>query len=272
VEILSAECWAAGAEGIEERDEESGCMLLVYARDDRAGEIVRAARESLGEAGQVGAPASLEVSDWAERWKEGLAAVVVSPRLVVRPSFIEFRPEPGQCELVIDPKQAFGTGGHASTLLALEWVDALARELAPGSRVLDVGTGTGVLALAALRLGAGAAVGFDIDLIAVKEARDWAELNGLAERLCLFAGPLDALRGPGFELVVANLLRREVLPLVSGMARVLAPGGRLVLSGLLAEEQREVEAAFRGEGLRAQGARFGEDGGERWVSLYMRRS
>jgi ribosomal protein L11 methyltransferase len=190
----------------------------------------------------------------------------------VRPSFVELAPEPGRLEIIIDPRQAFGTGGHASTLLALEWVDVLAGELSLESRVLDIGTGTGVLAFAALRLGAGEAVAFDIDPIAVHEARYWAELNDLAGRLRLFTGPLDALACPGFDLVIANLLRRELLPLVPGIAGLLARQGSLVLSGLLAEEQEEVESVLAGEGLRRAGARFGEDGGERWVSLCMRRS
>jgi ribosomal protein L11 methyltransferase len=157
-------------------------------------------------------------------------------------------------------------------LLALEWVDALAGEFTAGSRVLDIGTGTGVLALAALRLGAGEAVAFDIDPIAVHEARHWAELNGLAARLRLFAGPLDAISCAGFELVVANLLRRELLPLVPGIAGLLAAQGSVVLSGLLAEEQGEVEAVLGSEGLHSAGVRCREDGGERWVSLCMKRS
>ncbi|MBW2274011.1 MAG: 50S ribosomal protein L11 methyltransferase [Deltaproteobacteria bacterium] len=278
VDLLSAECWAAGAVGIEEREDGAGCMLLVYAQAARAQEVEQAARESLGaressgEEGRVEPPEPVESGDWSERWKEGLAAVVVSPRLVVRPSFVEITPEPGRLELVIDPKQAFGTGGHASTLLALEWVDVLADELPASSRVLDIGTGTGVLALAALRLGAGEAVAFDIDPIAVCEAREWAELNELAERLRLFAGPLDALAAADFDLVVANLLRRELLPLAADVAGRLTARGSLVLSGLLAEEQGEIEAAFGGVGLRCAGARFAEDGGEQWVSLCMRRS
>jgi ribosomal protein L11 methyltransferase len=272
VELLSAECWGAGAEGIEEREDECGCMLLVYGRAACAREIEEVARASLGDDGRIEPREPVEPGDWSERWKQGLEAVVVSPRLVVRPSFVELAPEPGRLEIIIDPRQAFGTGGHASTLLALEWVDVLAGELSLESRVLDIGTGTGVLAFAALRLGAGEAVAFDIDPIAVHEARYWAELNDLAARLRLFAGPLDALACPGFDLVIANLLRRELLPLVPGIAGLLARQGSLVLSGLLAEEQEEVESVLAGEGLRRAGARFGEDGGERWVSLCMRRS
>ena len=95
VDRLSGECWAAGAEGIEEREDDRACMLLVYARGAHAARIEVLARASLGGAGRVDPPEPVQPGDWSERWKEGLEAVVVSPRLVVRPSFVELAPEPG---------------------------------------------------------------------------------------------------------------------------------------------------------------------------------
>ncbi len=192
---------------------------------------------------------------------------------------------------MIDPGQAFGTGGHASTRLALEWIDRLAPALEPGARILDVGTGTGVLALAALRLSEGEgegegdgdgecseAVALDIDPLATAAARANAEANGLAARFHVFTGPLAALRrepreghGPfdlAFDLVLANLLRTEMLPLLGEISQRMRPGANAVLSGLLASERGSVEAAAGAVGLAAAGARYGDDAsGDRWTAL-----
>ena len=267
-----AEAMEAGAAGLEEREVQGGISLLIYARAVGMEAVQRALLERCGGEVEVGAPETLPETDWSEAWKAGLEAVVVSPRLLVRPPFVKATAEPEQAEIVIDPGQAFGTGGHASTLLALEWLDAVAPGLAPGARILDVGAGSGILALAALRLGRGTAVAFDLDPLAAAASRDNAVANGLAGRLQVFTGPLEALRLTAFDLVLANLLRTELLPLAQGIAARTAPGGHAVFSGLLEGERQTVAQALRAAGLRLLDTRQREDArGERWVSLLMTR-
>lgn len=292
-EWLLAEAFEAGASGAEE--DEAGpaprrFRASIYA-PPAAIEGVRAAVAAAAPAGvRVGAVETLADVDWSEAWKAGLEAMVISPRLVVRPPFAAARLAPGQQEVVIEPGQAFGTGAHASTRLCLEWIDALlARDDAAGppiDRMLDVGTGSGVLSLAALRLGCVRAVGFDLDPVAVAAAREAARANGLADRLTLVTGPIDAILATaaivateaiattgtaaaaagGFPLVVANLLKREVLPIAGAIAARLAPGGRLVLAGLLAEDLPAVLEAFGRFGLVELGRRSRRDGIGDWVS------
>jgi ribosomal protein L11 methyltransferase len=270
-ERLAAEAWAAGAAGIEEREAEEAVELLIYT-PAACGAAVRSAVAAAAGAGPVGGLTPVPATDWSQRWKQGLEAIEVSPRLLVRPSFVAHDPAPGQAELVIDPAQAFGTGGHASTRLALEWIDAVAGELPSGARVLDVGTGTGVLALAAARLAGVAAVAFDLDPLAAPAARGNARANGLAAWLHLFTGPLDALGDATFELVVANLLKNEMLPLLGGMAAHTRPGGCIVLSGLLAEEAEAVAAASAAVGFAVADARTAVDAnGDGWIALLMKR-
>jgi ribosomal protein L11 methyltransferase len=270
-ERISAEAWAAGAVGLEERDAADGVELLIYAPAGVVG-AVRAAVAEAAEAGSVAAAEPVPESDWSECWKQGLDAILVSPRLLVRPSFVERRAAPGQLELVVDPGQAFGTGGHESTRLALEWIDAVAPELPRGCRVLDVGTGTGVLALAAIGLAGARAVAFDLDPLAALAARENARTNGLAEALRVFTGPLEAVADVGFDLVVANLLKNELLPLARGISAHTAPGGRAVFSGLLARDADEALPALAAVGFAAAGAREAVDAnGDRWVALLMRR-
>jgi ribosomal protein L11 methyltransferase len=270
-DIASAEAFAAGATGIEERSESDSTVLLVYAAASVAQEVRAALCAALGREDAVGMPRSVEPVDWTAAWRDGIGATVISPRLVVRPSFVSVDLASGQREIVIDPGQAFGTGGHASTALALEWIDELFQAdgaCGPLTRVLDVGTGTGVLALAALRLGAERAIGFDLDPIAVVEARIWARHNDLDSRLALYAGPLAAIGNARFDLVLANLLRRELLPLIPEIARLLGPGGVVVVSGLLRDEWAAVCQAFEAVGIGIVSERsLRDDTGDTWISL-----
>jgi ribosomal protein L11 methyltransferase len=270
-ERVVAEAFDAGALGVEERERSGGVVLVIYL----AGDCVDAVMAALAALEGVSAPAAaapVEDVDWSERWKDGLHAIVVSPRLVVRPSFVTYALAPRQQEVVIDPSQAFGTGGHASTLLALEWIDVLCSGAEPPARVLDVGTGSGVLAFAALKLDAKHAVGFDLDAVAVVEAARAAVANGLGGRFAAFAGPIEALNAPAFDCVVVNMLRRETLPIARQIAARVSPAGRLVLSGLLESDRSRVASAFASQGLELHGERTLDDGtGEPWIALLLRR-
>jgi ribosomal protein L11 methyltransferase len=265
-----AEAYAAGAVGCEEREGADGLTWLLYAPRDAA-DAVRAAALRAG--ASADAPRALPDTDWSEAWKAELAPIVISPRLAVRPSFTPFTAAPGQRVLVIDPGQAFGTGAHESTRLALELVAERAPALPANARVLDVGTGSGVLALAALALAPVQAFAFDLDALAAPEARANAQRNALADRFRAFTGPLECVaRDARFELIAANLLRRELEPVLEGLAARLSPGGELALAGLLAEEQAGVEAQARAAGLESAGrCERSDESGARWIGLLMRK-
>jgi ribosomal protein L11 methyltransferase len=142
--------------------------------------------------------------------------------------------------LIIDPKMSFGTGHHASTRLALTLAPG---RVPPGGRVLDVGCGTGVLALGALKLGAARAIGCDIDEWSVPNARECAELNGLASRLDVRLGGLEVVPERDFDLVFANIIRSTLLEILPTLASKTTPGGHVVLAGLLEHERGEMVAA-----------------------------
>ena len=267
-ERAAASAYEAGALGLEERECDGGILLLLYAPAGRAAAVRAALAGEDGAALELGEIEPLPDTDWSEGWKAGLEATVISERLLVRPSWIAHAPGSRQIDLVIDPGQAFGTGTHPSTWLALEWIDRLAARLAPGARVLDVGTGSGVLALAAAALAPVRVIAFDLDPVAAREAVVNAERNGCAERVAVFAGPLSALAGPPFDLVVANLLRSEALPLLAGLAARTRLGGQAVFSGLLEAETEAFREAALAAGFTTQQVSRGEDAsGERWAAL-----
>jgi ribosomal protein L11 methyltransferase len=149
--------------------------------------------------------------------------------------------------VVIDPGRAFGHGGHPSTRLVLAAVDEL---VTGGERVLDVGCGSGVLAIAALALGAGRAVAVDVDPAAVAATRDNAARNGVADRVRVHGPAGGLVRGTDrFDLVLANMLLPDLVAVAPDVAGLLAPGGAVAVSGVLAGQRRDLVAAYRSVGL-----------------------
>jgi ribosomal protein L11 methyltransferase len=268
-ERAAAEAFEAGATGVEER---SAGVLHVYAPEAIAAALRAALTPFEAEGLACAQPEPVAEVDWSRAWRDGLEAVEISPRLLVRPPFVAACPRPGQAEVVIEPGQAFGTGGHASTRLALVLLAALDAHALAGTRILDVGTGTGVLSLAALRLGAHQAVSLDLDPLAARAARENAAANGLAACLKVVAGPLEALRASPFDGALANLLRSELLPILPDLARAVRPGGFVIASGLLASERAVVESALAAEGLCIEDMRVEDDAtGDAWLGLRARR-
>lgn len=188
---------------------------------------------------------AVEPEDWAETWKRHVRPVRAG-RIWVGPPWELANRGDAPVAVVIEPGMAFGTGDHPTTALCLAALDeALARRGA--ASVLDVGTGSGVLAIAARKLAAGRVVGNDIDPHAVRIARENAEKNG-AEGIELSERPLERIGG-AFDVVVANLFSGVICQLAPRLAARLAPGGELLVSGILAPQADEVIAALQREGL-----------------------
>jgi ribosomal protein L11 methyltransferase len=170
-------------------------------------------------------------------------------------------PEEQRVHLVVEPRQAFGSGSHESTQLAMLTLEDLP---VAGQRVLDVGTGSGILALAARALGASWAIGFDIDLEAICIAHQTVAVQPHKLPVKLFAGSTSALhRRPVFDLILANLIPSEAGPILNDLKELLAPAGLLVLSGLMADQRTAVVAELEACGLVVTASRELEE----WVAL-----
>lgn len=179
--------------------------------------------------------------DWNALWARSVKPLRIGRRIVIRPSWEQASLQAGDIELVLDPKQAFGTGHHATTQLLIEWLEDL---ISGGEQVLDVGTGSGILAMVALRLGARRALGIDHDPVAIECAREYAMENRFGSDLELCVATLAELNARQFDLVLANLDRQALLECSALVPQYLRPGGILLLSGLLSEDRQEVEEAY----------------------------
>lgn len=201
----------------------------------------------------------VDESEWADGWKRYWRPQRVGARLWIVPSWHEdFRAPEGAVVLRLDPGMAFGTGDHLSTRLALILLEQALRRRAssgaPAPRVLDAGTGSGILAVAAARLAGATVLAVDVDAGAVRVAAENAARNGVADRVEVRqadAGALDGLADPGrFDVIVANILAEVLIPMAPVLARLLAPGGELILSGVVASARDRVEAAYGAAGTR----------------------
>ncbi|MCY1431301.1 Ribosomal protein L11 methyltransferase [compost metagenome] len=181
----------------------------------------------------------IEDQDWERSWMDNFQPMRFGRRLWIVPSWHE-APEPDAVNLLLDPGLAFGTGTHPTTALCLEWLDG--QEL-DGCEVLDFGCGSGILAIAALLLGARQAVGTDIDPQALEASRDNATRNGIDPARFPVYLPADLPAKPA-EVVVANILAGPLVSLAPQITSLVAPGGSLALSGILAEQAEEVRAAY----------------------------
>ena len=196
---------------------------------------------------------SIADADWRTRWRADFPVVRVG-RIVIRPPWLEAEAQEHDVVVTVDPGQAFGTGLHPTTQLALHglshWAEAgtLQDLSAHGAGLLDVGTGSGILLIAALRLGARRATGIDIDELAVAAATENLARNGLADRATIRLGSLPVAEG-ATPLVVANLVATLQVELAPQLAAAVAPGGRLLSSGLLAARAPDAIAALASHGL-----------------------
>jgi ribosomal protein L11 methyltransferase len=188
-------------------------------------------------------PRELADHDWARDWQQHFPPFKVGDHLVIHPSWIDWPRTDDEVVLTLDPGQAFGTGTHATTGLCLE---ALAEHFAsddPPLKILDVGTGSGILAMAGAALGAEDVLACDIDSEACGVAAENVQQNQLDQIVTITEQTLDQIPGQ-YDLVLANILAGENVRLASQLVERLAPQGRLVLSGILIEQEQQVIDGF----------------------------
>jgi ribosomal protein L11 methyltransferase len=242
----SALLFELGAEGVEQRDEgtlaksaASGKVTLVAAFSTRED-----AEQAILEIDKAMSPRYEEIvgDAWRDAWKEHYRPFAIAPGIVIRPPWEPYDAKPGEKVLELEPGRAFGTGLHETTRLVAQALQRWSSELA-GQTVLDVGCGSGILALAALVLGAERAVAIDVDQEAIDVTNENAQRNGLASRIEASTTDLAAL-DLVTPVVVANIEAKVLIPIAPVLERHVAPGGLLLLSGILVPQKDDVRNAY----------------------------
>ncbi len=201
---------------------------------------------------------------WEREWLTQFKPMKFGQHLWICPSGYSVD-EPDAVILHLDPGLAFGTGTHPTTALCLEWLDS---HLTPGQSLLDFGCGSGILAIAGRLLGAKNIVGVDNDPQALVATEDNAQRNGVQDDLqaCLPEAFSNADHYPAeFDVVVANILAQPLVDLSHQLSRRVAPGGDLVLSGIMSSQKDWVRRAYQLEFV-------SEKEFDGWVCLHFRRS
>ncbi|CAI8017858.1 Ribosomal protein L11 methyltransferase [Geodia barretti] len=175
-------------------------------------------------------------ADWQNSWKEHFTLLRIGKRLVVKPSWIDYVTEENDVLIELDPGLAFGTGYHPTTYTCLESMEQLVR---PGFMVLDLGCGSGILTIAAVKLGAAGVVALDIDPQAVQASRQNFRRTGIKNKVQLDQAPAGS-----FDLAVANISSRGIRERARDILPALKPGGTLIASGIIDEQQADTEEAL----------------------------
>ncbi len=188
----------------------------------------------------------VEDTGWLDEWRKYHRPHAVGRRLWIAPLTDATKPPEGRIPVMIDPGMAFGTGSHPTTRLTLTYLDRL---LQPGQTVADVGTGSGILAIAAAKLGASVVYASECDALPRQVAADNARRNRVAERVRIM-GPQE-FEGlcPPCDLVLCNIIAETIAELAPTLARILAPDGFLVCSGIVAERLTMALHALRNQRL-----------------------
>jgi ribosomal protein L11 methyltransferase len=233
-EAVSAALFDAGAEGILE----DGAALVVVFSDELSAQHAQRAARAVDAAGYSSVE-PFDPGDWTKAWREGVRAHHVG-RFVIAPPWIADTFDPAWT-IAIDPAMGFGTGEHETTRITLSLLQDVVRD---GDTCVDVGCGSGVLAIAAARLGA-RAVAIEIDPLAIGNAEENVARNGATDRVTVIEGDASALLPllAPVHVIVANIIAPVLIEMLPVFATTLAPGGTVIVGGVLRKERDVFVAA-----------------------------
>lgn len=251
--LIASEIPAAAA-GTEQRGDEVvfwvGASDVASALADTRDAVSRwAAGGASVDPARVRTAVAMPEEQWRDAWKRYFKVSRLTAQFVVVPSWETYAAQPGDVVIDLDPGMAFGTGTHASTRLVLEALQELADRGASPARILDVGCGSGILAIAAIkRWPEATCIAVDNDPIATKATAENAAVNRIGDRIAASTTPLGDI-AETFPLVLANIQAHVLRELKAALVAKTAPGGTLILSGLLTPQAAPLADEFVAAGM-----------------------
>ena len=232
-EFVIAELFDLDFEGFEEYDDQLIASIPAQRFDDTKRQELELILHRYSEEAYIEQEEIIEPQNWNSNWEKSIRPLAIG-RFYVRPTWGAASADDDEIELIIDPKMAFGTGYHATTRLMLNEVSSLIK---PGDAILDAGTGTGILGIASMKLGAGSVFGFDIDEWSKENAEENKHINHI-RNFDIRLGSIEQIPpGSKYDGILANINRNALIELLPNMMSHLNPGGWVLLSGVLVEDE-----------------------------------
>ncbi|MDD6884313.1 MAG: 50S ribosomal protein L11 methyltransferase [Eubacteriales bacterium] len=207
---------------------------------------------------------TVDEEDWAESWKKSFKPFRLGSHMLVKPSWEQCDAAAEDKIIEIDPGMAFGTGTHETTGMCVELVE---KNVKPGMKVIDVGTGTGILAIAAAHMGASDVLAIDLDAVAVRVAAENVRKNGFEKVIAVRQGDLLEAVEAVADVVIANIIADVIIMLAAPVKAHIVPGGLFICSGIAREKKDGVLKALDDAGYAIQ--EIAEKG--EWAAIAARR-
>ena len=266
-EELSGFFWEEGVAGITENEN----SLTLFAEENSdvdkniiTGILVNLQKENVIQKFSIEEDL-LEDENWNADWEKNLNVIEVSDKFVIKPSFKNFSPKPGQIVITIDPKMSFGTGEHETTKIVLLLLE---KYFSHHKKVLDVGSGTAVLSIAAAKLGAEAVTAIDNDEWCLLNGKENIEANSAGDRVKVEQKEIKNVEEDDFDLILANINKHVLITINEEIAEKITPEGILILSGLLTRDKSDIEKLYSESGFELlETLQMNE-----WIGLVLRRS
>ena len=254
-EAVANQLFNLDALGVEIRDaqppsSQSATLISHFSMDDLVGDRVQKVQRFIDLLPEWDLPAgqasitlqSIQDTDWTEGWRSAFQPQKIGNRIIVAPTWVEVMPEPSEVLIRLDPGMAFGTGYHPTTRLS---ISLLEKTIKGNEIVADIGAGSGILSIAAAKLGARRIDAVDLDETTLPVASKNFQLNEVESVISLQAGNgPDACDGK-YDVIVANILTKVLLPMIPELPQSLNVGGTVILSGIMTQEAAQVVKALK---------------------------
>ena len=259
-EILAAFLSDYPFECFSDNTTEEGVVVETYMSPEDWAECGEEATNIINDYGTLTQVKEIEDENWNARWEQdSFQPVDIDGVMMIRSSAHPAPENPAIMDIIVAPTMSFGSGHHHTTRMMCRLIHASK----PSGRALDVGCGTGVLSFVALKCGAQFVEAIDIDPWSTESAARAAELNGVAERIHIITGTVEAIEGETYDTIYANINRNIILNDIARYTAALNAGGSLYVSGFLSEDVEHITSAAAAHGLNLT-TQLEEEG---WVAI-----
>lgn len=266
IDLVSGQLWNLDIEGLTENDSN----LIIYTNDKSnvsvksiENELQKLVKENILESYSIEEGEIKEIN-WNEEWEKKLKPIQVSEKIIISPSFHKVENSEDKIVITIDPKMSFGTGEHETTKLVLQFLEEIYTNQ---QNVLDVGSGTAVLAIAVAKMGAQNVIALDNDEWCFENGNENTAANKVADKVDVRLGELIDISENNFDLVLANINKNILIDISDTIFDKTAPGGDLILSGLLKTDEEDIKEVYIKKGYRfIQLKQMNE-----WIALYFKK-